>query len=100
MMNQPSPIPRGRSAGAERTQLYSLCYANLPGHRKVVPSKRGVDWRGLDIEKIGNDIGVSPQKVSLWMKRNSMPGQRIKAMIELEGSTLTYEVLGPYINTR
>lgn len=100
MTELPSPIPRGSSAGEERTGLYVLCYANLPFHRKVSRNRKGDEWRGLDIERISKEIGVSKQKISMWMKNNSLPGQRVKAMIGLEGGTLTFETLGPFINTR
>lgn len=100
MMNKPSPIPRGRSAGEERTALYALCFCNLPNHQKVISYKRGNEWRGLDIDKIAKEIGIAPQKVSLWMTQNRLPGQRVKAMIELVGSTLNYEKLGPFIKSR
>ena len=97
---EPSPIPRGISAGNERSELYILCCNHLPNHRKVVSSKRNNIWRGLDIEKISNEIGVSKQKISSWMKNNRVPGQRVGALIKLDGSTLSYEKIGPYISTR
>jgi hypothetical protein len=96
----PSPIPRGTSAGEQRTPLYEMCFFNLPKHRKVSRSLRGNEWRGLDIDKIALSLDVSKQKVSLWMKKNMLPGQRVTQMINLPGSTLTYEKLGPFINTR
>lgn len=100
MMTKPSPIPRGRSAGAQQSDLYHICFENLPMHRKAIDYKKAATWHGLDIRKIAKDIGVAPQKVSVWMKQNRMPGQRVKAMIDLSGSTLNYEKLGPFINTR
>jgi len=100
MTDLPSPIPRGSSAGEERTDLYVLCYRSLPLHRKVIKNRKGEEWRGLDIERISKEIGVSKQKISMWMKQNSLPGQRVKALIGLEGSTLTFETLGPFINAR
>lgn len=96
----PSPVPRGSSAGNERTELYVLCFQNLPMHRKTTRNRKGQEWHGLDIEKISEEIGVSKQKVSAWMKQNSLPGQRMKAMINLQGSSLTFDTLGPFINTR
>jgi hypothetical protein len=96
----PSPVPRGISAGEERSELYVLCYKSLPEHRKLNRSVGGNEWRGLDIDKIANEIGISTQKVSFWMQQNRVPGQRISAMIALDGSKLTYETLGPFINTR
>ncbi len=96
----PSPVPRGVSAGNERTDLYILCYENLPLHRKITRNRSGGEWRGLDIEKIANEIGISKQKVSEWMKRDRLPGRRVAAMIGLAGSSLTYSELGPFINTR
>lgn len=100
MNDKPSAIPRGTSAGNERTGLYVLCYEKLPMHRKVTKNRKGEVWHGLDIEKISAEIGVSKQKISMWMKQNGLPGQRMKALIDLEGSKLTFESLGPYINSR
>ncbi len=96
----PSPIPRGATAGGERTPLYVLCYLGLPDHRKIVTSRNDEVWRGLDIEKISKEIGVSKQKISMWMKDNQLPGQRVAALIGLPGSLLSYEKLGPFIKTR
>lgn len=96
----PSPIPRGISAGNERTGLYILCYENLPRHRKITKNRLGGEWRGLDIEAIADEIGISKQKVSEWMKKDRLPGRRVAAMICLRGSLLTYDKLGPFINTR
>lgn len=100
MTEKPSPIPRGTSAGNERTDLYVLCFSKLPMHRKVTENRKGEVWRGLDIKKISEEIDVSTQKISMWMKQDSLPGQRIKALIDLEGSQLTFADLGPYINSR
>jgi ribosomal protein S16 len=99
-MNLPSPILRGRSAGEARTALYQLCFANLPNHRKVVPTRKAEEFHVLDIKKISTEIGISEQKVSKWMQDGLLPGQRVPAMVNLQGSNLTYEMLGPYINTR
>lgn len=98
--NGPSPIPRGITAGNERGGLYILCYANLPQHRKITKNRLGGEWRGLDIEAIADEIGISKQKVSEWMKKDRLPGRRVAAMIGLRGSLLTYDKLGPFINTR
>ena len=98
--NGPSPVPRGVSAGNERTDLYILCYENLPQHRKITRNRSGGEWRGLDIEKIAGEIGISKQKVSEWMKINRLPGRRVGAMMSLTGSTLSYSDLGPFINSR
>ena len=95
----PSPIPRGITAGNERTGLYILCYEHLPRHRKITQNRAGEMWRGLDIEAIAQEIGISKQKVSEWMKKDRLPGRRVAAMIELRGSLLTYDKLGPFINT-
>lgn len=96
----PSLIPRGISAGNERTPLYVLCYENLPKHRKITKNRSGDEWRGIDIERIAENLGISKQKVSEWMKNNRLPGQRVAALIALEGSKLTYDNLGPFINSR
>ena len=96
---KPSPVPRGISAGQERTELYALCFKHLPMHRKAISQKSG-EWHGLDIDKISKEIGVSTQKVSGWMQENRIPGRRVAAMIGLEDSTLTYALIGPFINTR
>jgi hypothetical protein len=98
--NGPSAVPRGISAGQERTALYTLCYHALPNHQKTIPFNSGDEWRGLDVEKIAADIGISKQKVSGWFQQNSLPGQRVAAMIALEGGTLTFEKLGPFIRSR
>lgn len=96
----PSPVPRGISARQDRTPLYTLCYHALPHHQKVIPGANDNEWRGLDVEKIATDIGISKQKVSGWFQKNSLPGQRVAAMIALKGSTLTFESLGPFITSR
>ena len=96
----PSPVPRGISAGQERSTLYTLCFKHLPNHRKVIPLRKADAWNGLDIEKISKEISVSTQKVSGWMKEDALPGRRVAALINLSGSSLTYELLGPFINTR
>lgn len=96
---KPSPIPRGKNAGQERNGLYLMCFNNLPKHHKVSTNIKGEAWHGLDLEKISSEINVSKQKISLWMKENSLPGKRVRALIGLKGSTLTFEKLGPFINT-
>lgn len=96
---EPSPVPRGISAGEERTKLYKLCYRNLPAYRKELVGAN-YEWYGLDIARIASEIGISKQKVSGWMKNNSIPGQRVAAMIALDDSTLTFEKLGPFITSR
>lgn len=96
----PSPVPRGITAKQPRTGLYVLCYRCLPDHHKIIPSLSGEEWRGLDVAKIAEEIGVSKQKVSAWFKQNSLPGQRVAAMVGLKNSTLTFEKLGPFITSR
>lgn len=94
----PSLIPRGASAGMEPSKLYKLCYKKLPKHRKSTESSRGTIWRGLDIGKISEEIGVSKQKVSGWMKDNRIPAKRIQAMCNLEESEFVQEDLWPFVN--
>lgn len=95
----PSPVQRGITAGQERTEFYTLCYANLPNHRKLIQGKSG-SWNGIDVGKISNEIGVSRQKISGWFKDNKLPGQQITNLIDLEGSTLTFALLKPFVNVR
>ena len=95
----PLTIPRGKSAGGTRSPLYMLCYENLPDYRKVSEEKHET-WHSLDTKRIAKEINVSYQKVSGWMQKNSLPGQRVNQMIGLKGSTLTYDKLGPFISSR
>lgn len=97
---EPSLIPRGISAGEEPSALYKLFYRCLPNHRKEMPLKSGEVWRGVDITKIGLEIKVSKQKISAWLKNDALPGQRVKSLMALEGSTITYQEIGPFINSR
>lgn len=98
--HEPSLIPRGISAGSEQSDLYKLFYRCLPKHRKELPLKTGEVWKGLDLTKISKEINVSKQKISAWLKNNAVPGQRVKSLMSLPGSTLTFDAIGPYINSR
>ena len=93
----PSPIPRGKTAGQEPTELYKLCYEKLPKHRKTTETARGIVWRGLDISKISEEIGVSKQKISNWMKMNQLPPKRILVICNLSGAKIKPEDLWPFV---
>lgn len=97
---EPSLIPRGISAGSEQSDLYKLFYRCLPNHRKELPLKTGEVWKGLDLTKISKEINVSKQKISAWLKNNGVPGGRVKPLMDLQGSTISYQEIGPYINSR
>ena len=100
MSETPSAIIRGRTAGNDRTELYKLLYANLPMYRMISTNKSGETRKILDVHLIAEDIGVSYQKVSKWLKDNGLPGSRVQALINLKESSLTFSDLGPFINSR
>lgn len=93
-------VTRGLNAGSERTELYKLCFKSLELYQKQANNFGGGVCLVLDIEKISKEINISKQKVSSWFKNNQLPGQRVKALMKLSGSTLTFNDLGPFLTSR
>lgn len=80
------------------TPLYDVFYDHLPHHR-------GKQRNRIDIRKIGADLGISFQAVNRWfvLKKASktgisyyLPPDWMRPLCNLEGSTLTEEILRPY----
>lgn len=77
--------------GTEKKTLYETFYEHLPNHR----GKSGRDT--INIRKIGDDLGISFQVVGRWCNKNIIPSPRIDALCNLEGSTLTRDILLNFI---
>lgn len=73
----------------DATDLKKILYDHLPEHR--------TDKGELDTAKIASHMGMSRWGVDLWFKRRSVPPRRFKDLMELPGSTLTKEVLLPFL---
>lgn len=80
----------------ERTALYNLFYENLPLHRSSRPGNPIT----LDVKKISADLNVSPQKIFLWLKLNSLPSLRLAQVVNLPGATFTVKSLVPFITSK
>lgn len=80
--------------GRRPSDLYKLCFKHLPKHQKIE-----ADNAVLDVAKISQDIGVSRQKIFLWMKNNRLPAHRVLEFVDLEGSTLTMDLLRQYMSS-
>jgi len=77
------------AAEVER-DLYTTLYEHLPNHRK----KEGTE---LDIPKLAQDLKMTRQGIDFWFLRKSLPPKRCKKLIALDGSTLTPEILLPFL---
>lgn len=80
--------------GRRPSELYKLCFKYLPSHQKIE-----ADNAVLDVAKISEDIGVSRQKIFLWLKNNRLPAHRVLEFVELAGSQLTMELLRPFMTS-
>ena len=96
----PSPIQRGINVGKDRSELYLKLYRGLPNHISEVTLRSGEVRRTLNVAEVASEIGVSKQKFSEWMKRGSLPGGRIAAILELSGCTLKAEDMLQFIHQR
>ena len=86
--NQTAP-----ECGRQPSELYTLCFRHLPKHRKFEG-----DHGLLNVAAISEQIGVSRQKVFLWLKNNRIPAHRVLEMVNLDGSELTLDILKPYMS--
>ena len=80
--------------GRRPSDLYKLCFQHLPKHQKIE-----ADNAVLDVAKISTEIGVSRQKIFLWLKNNKLPAHRVLEFVELTGSQLTMEKLRPFMTS-
>ena len=71
------------------SDLKKTLYEHLPEHR----TEKGE----LDTAKIARDMDMSRWGVDLWFKRKNLPPKRFKDLMNLPGSTLTEEVLLPFL---
>lgn len=78
--------------------LYDVFYEHLPNHRS---DKRE---NGISMHKIAMDIDLTVQAIHHWFKPkvartgavHYLPVMWMEPLINLEGSTLTEEILRPY----
>ena len=87
--NQTAP-----ECGRQPSELYTLCFRHLPKHRKFEG-----DHGLLNVAAISEQIGVSRQKVFLWLKNNRLPAHRVLEFVELTGSLLTMDLLRPFMTS-
>lgn len=80
---------------SKTSELYMLFYDKLPQHRH--PSRAG---EVLNMTRLSTDLGVSKQKIWLWLKENRLPATRLMQVIDLSGSRFKMEDLAPYITTK
>lgn len=77
---------------ARDSKLYALFLKNLPSHQSEhFPNV-------LNCNKLGNDLGISDKAIYRWFDNEYVPGRRVRALINLEGSTLTAEKLLPFLS--
>ncbi|HEU02595.1 hypothetical protein LCGC14_0187730 [marine sediment metagenome] len=76
---------------ARDSKLYKLFFSHLPNHHSEKNSQV------LDCVKIGEDIGITNKAVYKWFVDDIVPGRRVKELIDLDGSTLTAEMLLPFL---
>ena len=79
--------------GRRPSELYKLCFAHLPRHQKIEANNAV-----LDVAKISEEIGVSRQKIFLWLKNDRLPAHRVLEFVELAGSKLTMDLLRPFMS--
>lgn len=71
-------------------RLVALLTEHLPNHRKKDGS--------LCFRQIGLSLDISRQAVGQWAANGFIPPQRVKSLVELNGSTLTREALLEFVD--
>lgn len=73
----------------KRAQIEELLFDNLPNHRSE-------DGTKLDVKKLRLDLGLTRQGINFWFTRERISYFKMKDLTQLEGSTLTLEMLLPF----
>lgn len=75
------------SSAACTKPLYTLLWKHLPKHRSE--KRHGI----LNVAKIARDLGISDKAVYAWFARGNVSTRQAAKLTELDGSTLTMEML-------
>lgn len=75
---------------SKKQAMLDLFRDHLPKHRK----KDGT----ASLSKIALSLGISRQAVSQWPNRGRIPPNKVNKLINLPGSTLTQEMLFPFVD--
>lgn len=70
---------------------------HLPNHT----TRTGIDEENplrLNVSKISYELGITDKAIYKWLSIGFVPAGKIKKLIEIEGSTLTYEALSAHIS--
>lgn len=74
---------------SRREQIETLLFENLPKHRTE-------DGQKLDLKKLYGDLDMTRQALNFWFVREKISYKKMKELVELDGSTLTYEMIYPF----
>lgn len=74
---------------SRREEIETLLFDHLPNHRNKANT-------GLNSKKLWEDLEMTRQGLNFWFTRERIAVTQVKKLIELEGSTLTYELLMPF----
>lgn len=74
---------------SRREQIEALLAENLPLY-----CREGT--KILDLPKLRKALGLTRQGMNYWFTRENISHRKLKELTELEGSTLTIEMLFPF----
>ncbi len=74
---------------SRREQIENLLFKNLPNHRTE-------DGTKIDTAKLREDLDMTRQGINFWFTRGRISYFKMKELTELDGSTLTLEMLLPF----
>ncbi|MAY29750.1 MAG: hypothetical protein CL627_11120 [Aurantimonas sp.] len=77
---------------AAASDLHRVLYRGLPRHRSSFLIGR------LDVQQIVADLSVTHQAIYRWLRTGRLPARRIRQLLDLKGSTLTAEMLLPFVS--
>ena len=72
------------------SRLYAALHEGLPGHRSWTPNV-------LNVRKLAEDLAMSFQSIYRWFDRGRLPQHQFKRLVALERSTLTRDILIPFV---
>lgn len=78
------------NSDVRESRMYKFFYKNLPQQRSTKSEKT------LDVASIAYALKISDKAIYAWFNRSLLPAAKMKKLIELPGSTLTYESLSAW----
>jgi len=81
--------------GTNEDPLWKVLRRNLPWYQDDFKGEQGK--YGLNVTLIAQDMGVTKKTVFEWLSNNKVPGRRVNSLLALHNSTLTINMIQPYI---